>query len=210
MKNLTLASLIALCALPGLSSAQGPATLSQQIVLEPGWNVVNLKVDAPQDQLERLLREGGVSEIVARTAGARAVTTSDHGSTPRVPDLPDDDWSADERLWTSRMVDPSDDADLTSAAAALSAGRCYILRSSIDRPRVETELSGAPVFRRQVWARDGGRAVRRARGRRRAAERPGVLCAFAGAGRGHPGPGRASSGGPSSLPSGRPVGGVSF
>ena len=142
---------LALCAFPGLLSADALVNLSQTIVLRPGWNAVFLRVDAPHEQLERLLRNAKISEVVARTTGLLPGTRDSQGLTSRSPQLGDKDWSNDQELWTSRPVDPSNDANIASAAAALSPGRCYVLRSSIEGQRVEAELSGVPVFRRQVW-----------------------------------------------------------
>ena len=56
--------------------AQTLAIATQDLVLRPGWNVVFLKVAAPQDQLEQLLRVGKVSEIVVRTTGPGTIMNS--------------------------------------------------------------------------------------------------------------------------------------
>ena len=132
------------------AGAQTLARTSQELVLRPGWNAVFLKVAATRDQLEQLLRVGEVSEVVVRTTGPGTIMNS-------WPALGGKDWKDDTYLWRSRMVDVGEskegvDKDITTVAGALSAGRCYVLKSLLEEEKhVAVKLQGPPVFRRQVW-----------------------------------------------------------
>ena len=132
------------------ADAQTLARATQELVLRPGWNAVFLKVAAPRDQLEQLLRIGKVSEIVVRTTGPGTIMKN-------WPDLGGEDWKDDTYLWRSRTVGIGEskeiaDEDITNVAGALYAGRCYVLKSlREEEEHVTVKLQGPPVFRRQVW-----------------------------------------------------------
>ena len=139
------------------AGAQTLARATQELVVRPGWNAVFLKVAAPQDQLEQLLRVGKVSEIVVRTTGPGTIMNSWPALMNSWPALGAEDWKDDTYLWRSRGVGIGEsseiaDEDITNVAGALSAGRCYVLKSLLEEEeRVTVRLQGPPVYRRQVW-----------------------------------------------------------
>ena len=139
------------------AGAQTLARATQELVVQPGWNAVFLKVAAPQDQLEQLLRVGKVSEIVVRTTGPGTIMNSWPALMNSWPALGAEDWKDDTYLWRSRGVGIGEsseiaDEDITNVAGALSAGRCYVLKSLLkEEERVTVRLQGPPVYRRQVW-----------------------------------------------------------
>ena len=156
------AAAAAIVAMPSVAAAQSLATMSQELVLRPGWNAIFLKVFAQQEQVQQLLRDGKISRIVVRTAEAGPITTD-------FPSLESENWEEDPYLWMSRDVNyeysadvaqtasardaarAADALDLSEAASALSAGNCYIFRSSLEQPSERIILQGPPVYRRQVW-----------------------------------------------------------
>ena len=138
-------------------------------MVRPGWNAVFLKVAAPQFQLEQLLKDGKVSEIVVRTTGPGTIMEN-------WPALGGGDWKDDTYLWRSRIVDIDKgtkiaDEDITNVAGALSAGRCYVLKSLLEEEeRVTVRSAGTACIPAAGLAGDGWFPVRRICGRQQQAE----------------------------------------
>ena len=138
------AAQVAIIAAPWSATAQTLATATQELVVSPGWNVVFLKVSAPREQVEQVLRDGKISRIVVRATEPGPITSD-------APSLESEGWGEDAYLWTSRDVDFDDNSDVAESARVLQAGHCYILRSSLEQPAGPIILEGPPVHRRQVW-----------------------------------------------------------
>ena len=110
--------------------------------MNPGWNVIFVKVSPPEEQLQQLLQVGKISRIVVRTT-ERGPITADFSP------LESENWDDDAYLWSVRDV--KDDTDIVEISGALSAGGCYIFRSLLKQPSDPIVLEGKPVYRRQVW-----------------------------------------------------------
>ena len=139
------AAAVGLLVLAGQSAANAQTleAVVQDLQLDPGWNAVYLRVDAPVEERIRLLERAGVSTVLMQSATARS-SVEDIDAV-----LAGEDWP-EAAMWTGREIDTGDGAAVHAAAEALAAGRCYLMEAGARR-RIEVRLTGPPSARVQRW-----------------------------------------------------------
>ena len=137
------AGAVGLLVFAGQAAAQTLEAVVQDLQLDPGWNAVYLRVDAPVQERVALIERAAVSRVLMQSSTARSgVETIDAV-------LAADDWP-EAAVWTGREIDTGDGAAVHAAAEAIDGGRCYLMQAGAQR-RVGVRLTGAPSARVQRW-----------------------------------------------------------